>query len=697
MKEQRKKNRIKSELKAKLKSEGISIDGEITDQSEDGLFFSSEQILEPGKKVFIKIETENSNEELPPLEGKVVWNRTKSETKAHPGMGIELLISPEKYLKLVFEARNQPLSKQRYHHRFPFEQNVKLQADKTYIEAKTKDISLGGFFISSENTMPVDTQLEAELNFPGKPKTIKVSCRVAHTLSAAEAQQKGLIAGMGVKIEKIDPKDESLLKYYLTRVQTFQSYRLSENIILPDSGSLRDYMVPEIIWNILERRVSGKLELNRQGLKKIIYFKNGHPIYVESTIREEMLGHFLLKRKMISEEDFIDSLKDLEEGHLRHGEIMVKRGMIGQSDLCRALIEHQEDKLGNTFCWYDGSFSFEELHSWPDHLSITAIRTIPTLLAGIQKWYPSEAIAAWTSLDENQIIERKNMDRIQFDIPTQLLRFFNYIFQPRRLDDIKKSLNFSEASLHSYILFGLITHTIVFRDHMDSEASAHLPQSSPEVLDQNIQSMATQSSLQNFCQMLQLDRNFSTLELEENYAQLMMNIDHELQKHLLENDKSTLLHFKHNVQLAYDVLKDPSLKKIYLTKNKSVGTSHSDTIAIEKVLFSSFRDISKRNFANAQKKLEDGVQRFPLDSSIKGYLAWVLFKIDPQKSDTSVDLLQSALSLQSTDAQLWYFLAAILYDQGHKEKALKCVMRCLAINPELEVAEALFKQIRSHA
>ena len=43
-----------------------------------------------------------------------------------------------------------------------------------------------------------------------------------------------------------------------------------------------------------------------------------------------MLGHFLLRKGRITEEDFVTSLEELEKGQLKHGEIMIKLGMINQ-------------------------------------------------------------------------------------------------------------------------------------------------------------------------------------------------------------------------------------------------------------------------------------------------------------------------------------------------------------------------------
>ena len=68
------------------------------------------------------------------------------------------------------------------------------------------------------------------------------------------------------------------------------------------SGELSDRPLSRLLLELFEGRATGTLEIRRARVEKRIDLVVGHPIAVTSNQRQETLGHFLVGRKLITEE-----------------------------------------------------------------------------------------------------------------------------------------------------------------------------------------------------------------------------------------------------------------------------------------------------------------------------------------------------------------------------------------------------------
>ena len=64
----------------------------------------------------------------------------------------------------------------------------------------------------------------------------------------------------------------------------------------PPKGSLNDYLVPELILGLKSEKATGTLILEREGTTKIVYIRKGDPIFIDSNLRTETFGHFLVRQ-----------------------------------------------------------------------------------------------------------------------------------------------------------------------------------------------------------------------------------------------------------------------------------------------------------------------------------------------------------------------------------------------------------------
>lgn len=97
----------------------------------------------------------------------------------------------------------------------------------------------------------------------------------------------------------------------------------------------------------------GVLYVGTGSIRRVVYFRNGRPIYATSTVLDENFGQFLLQKGRISPVEFhwARSLQ-LKEG-VRQGDALVKIGVLKSSELHDLLQEQIRLKITNVL-WLDG-------------------------------------------------------------------------------------------------------------------------------------------------------------------------------------------------------------------------------------------------------------------------------------------------------------------------------------------------------
>jgi uncharacterized protein (TIGR02266 family) len=89
--------------------------------------------------------------------------------------------------------------------------------DMAFVRAYLGNISTGGLFVRTDKPLPQGEQFLLRLQLPELVDFLRISCEVVWARSPAQATAREL-AGMGVKFIEMSPRDDTLLKRYLSRV-----------------------------------------------------------------------------------------------------------------------------------------------------------------------------------------------------------------------------------------------------------------------------------------------------------------------------------------------------------------------------------------------------------------------------------------------------------------------------------------------
>jgi hypothetical protein len=151
------------------------------------------------------------------------------------------------------------------------------------------------------------------------------------------------------------------------------------------TGNLRTMALPDILQWISMGRKTGTLHLERRAVKKRIIFKRGDIYSSWSNDPRESLGQFLMRNRLVSEEQLFKALLRQEAQGRLVGSILVADGILNEDDLRHTLQVKAEETIYDLFLWPDGAFEFKEGEIPADIAVHIEIEVTSVLLEGTRR------------------------------------------------------------------------------------------------------------------------------------------------------------------------------------------------------------------------------------------------------------------------------------------------------------------------
>ena len=118
----------------------------------------------------------------------------------------------------------------------------------------------------------------------------------------------------------------------------------------------RDF--PRILYRYAVCKASGRMHLDLGSKRKEIYWRRGRPEYVTSNLRSELLGEYLVDRRLVSRARLNEALSELSNHGGRLGDALVHLNLLTPHDLFNALSSQVKAKLLEIFSWSTGHYEF---------------------------------------------------------------------------------------------------------------------------------------------------------------------------------------------------------------------------------------------------------------------------------------------------------------------------------------------------
>lgn len=124
------------------------------------------------------------------------------------------------------------------------------------------------------------------------------------------------------------------------------------------TGNLETMSLAELLQWLANGRQTGTLIVENGTIEKKIFIRDGRVLSSSSSDPRGFLGHFLVSKGVIAEDDLAKAMTlQAEQGKLL-GEILVEGGAIEQEMLDRMLRLKAEENMYDLFAWEQGHFEF---------------------------------------------------------------------------------------------------------------------------------------------------------------------------------------------------------------------------------------------------------------------------------------------------------------------------------------------------
>jgi CheY-like chemotaxis protein/tetratricopeptide (TPR) repeat protein len=157
-------------------------------------------------------------------------------------------------------------------------------------------------------------------------------------------------------------------------------------------GRLKTTPFPRLLHQLYRQRATGGLFLLNDTLKKIVYVRDGHPVFVKSNVLSECLGKVLVRAKMISDEECEESLRRIKTTRRLQGTTLIEMGVLSPQNLRFGLELQLQLKLFDIFAWGDGEFQFRADAAIPNELIELRKSNAQLLHEGIRRCYTPDRL-----------------------------------------------------------------------------------------------------------------------------------------------------------------------------------------------------------------------------------------------------------------------------------------------------------------
>ena len=186
------------------------------------------------------------------------------------------------------------------------------------------------------------------------------------------------------------------------------------------AGPLAEGVVPQLLRDIYVGRRNGWLHLTRNDDRQSLRFRRGHIVNARTNVVSERMGEVMVRHGLLSETDLARATEIVIRDKRRLGEVLTELGVIDASRLEDGVALHVHEMLAKVFAWTDGSYSFEQEEETPGGDLTLKLSTGELILEAVQAVRDPEAVRGALG----------DLDRVPAPSNDPLLRFQKLTLSP---------------------------------------------------------------------------------------------------------------------------------------------------------------------------------------------------------------------------------------------------------------------------
>ncbi len=471
--------------------------------------------------------------------------------------------------------------------------------------------------------------------------------------------------------------------------------KASETDRLSIEGKLSETSFPRILHNLYSLRATGLLHVEHNDIKKVIYIRNGYPIFVRSNLVREFLGQILVRTGLLSDSDLEKSLELSKEQSQRHGMTLIEMGLLTPHQLNDVLRNQVLEKLLGIFSWSEGHYRFVQAREFKQGITSIDLSPANLILQGLREY-----------ADRNQLLNvlEPHLDHYLQQAENPLYRF----------QEIQLSAN-EQRIMES--CQGNIALREILKRHMLSRKEAEpllatllitgilVGKLEPEVVEKDTACDETEqlrarreSFLKDYTWMMEQDY-FTLLGVSEgdpreqvrkSYYNLVKKYhpDRFFEQEALPDLKDKVNTLFQRISDAHETLSDKSAKARYLSDRQ--GESNNSTTSLEKILEAetSFQKgivlFRVKKYEEAQKAFAQALVLSPNEAEYLMYQAWSAYKANSKATEVIINSRKNLMRATELNPKLslaYLYLGYICKDEGNEKEAQRRFERAIQCNP----------------
>ncbi|MDO3378621.1 response regulator [Geoalkalibacter halelectricus] len=467
-------------------------------------------------------------------------------------------------------------------------------------------------------------------------------------------------------------------------------------------GDLAETLLPRLLHNLYSLKATGLLYLERAETQKVVYLRNGYPIFMRSNLVRECLGKMLIRDKFLTERECEQSLARMKESGRLQGTVLMEMGLLSPHHLHDALQRQMTEKLLEVFSWPEGHYRFQAARRFKK--GVTAIELAPAalILEGIRRfWSPLQVSAFLAEYLEcfPQITANPHYRFQGIELSAAEQRLLEECRGEHSLADLLEGHPLVRPNLEKLLAALILARVVEPLEHpvrvaTRAPSAGAAPRVAAAGAREDILRDHQRMLAQDYFSLLGVTNDVGAEELRRAYFSLAKRYhpDRFRHEHLSADLQARVEEIFQRLRLAYETLSDPARRQAYLVAHSpeaGPGAPGTDLPQAE-IAFREGREWLRRGRTEkALPLLRAAVEMCPDEPEYLTACAWAMHRHRPQDREEAGRarrmLLRSARLNPASDLTQLY-LGYVLRFEGRESEAERRFEIAAMCNPDCKAA-----------
>ncbi len=457
------------------------------------------------------------------------------------------------------------------------------------------------------------------------------------------------------------------------------------------------HSIPLLLHELYNEKATGLLHLQRGEAKKIIYIKDGYPIFARSNVLSECLGRMLVKEGAITQVDCDASVERSKESGRLQGTVLIEMGLLTPQDLHDALVRQVTEKLLTTFAWPDGTSQFVPGKDFKKHVTMIQLSPASLIMQGVSRFWSVQQLEKFLNRYRKDYLKQAADPHYRFqeiDLSKRGEAIFRQCLGTMTLEQLLERHPLARREVQQVVAALLISEMVensTSPEKIDAEELQGRKTEQPidEKLRRKILDDYQRIIPADYFEALGVSRQSGTSEVRRAYYRLAKEYhpDRFLGSGLSREMSNKINEIFQHISQAYSVLSDPQGCSGYLDElvNGPKKTININQVIEAETAYQEGRTLLKvRRYSAAIKPLKRSIELSPEEPEYLTHYAWALFKAAPEVKDNQNKAMEVLLASRELNPSLdltHLYLGHVYQLQGLERQAEKAFELAVQANP----------------